>query len=574
MRHFGTYSRAALATRRFRFIPRSVWLGARARNALSRPRRLLGGALMTFVLVLTGYLLLPAGVRGVVTLVRTQRVEWQDTTSLSRSTGEIKARLTEIDGSLAHVRSVNALVMAQSSPLGLRAEDALRHDSLTAAVASLNELLRRAENAPLPEAFRAVTRMPVLLDDPRIRALADTLADVERERDELGAGATVDPVFVALTTQLNDLGRRIIAIGDERLNSLRRGIESLESRQEPGAAAAAAIALLDSQPLLDARREAQRAFDVAQRSLVAARAANAASDSMVALARAHSQLASLPILMLGAGIIAVVVSFALAMLDEMRSPRVADVVEAERLTGLRVLAVARLREVPPERSRRAADQQLAALLYPTHDGYRVLAWHLTSQWPRDGIVTVTGDDSLVAATVAANLAAVLANDARVTLLIDADMAAEPVRAVLGLPRSPGLAAVVANRRKWSEALVGVTVGRGRSLDVLPAGGRPSAMGPAESQVLVDEVRRASRRHDATIVVTSLAGAKLFRAGDDVVVCATQSKTRLATLGRAVATLVDEGARVRGIVLWEGPLPDAATAGGSANDRAYDRADAA
>jgi len=82
MRHSGTYSRAALATRRFRFIPRSAWLGARARNALSRPWRLIGVGLVIFVVVLTGYLLLPAGVRGVMTMVRAPRVERRDTTIL------------------------------------------------------------------------------------------------------------------------------------------------------------------------------------------------------------------------------------------------------------------------------------------------------------------------------------------------------------------------------------------------------------------------------------------------------------------------------------------------------------
>ena len=172
------------------------------------------------------------------------------------------------------------------------------------------------------------------------------------------------------------------------------------------------------------------------------------------------------------------------------------------------------------------------------------------------VVTVTGDDAFVVAAVAANLAAVLANDARVTLLVDAELATEPVRVLLGLPRSPGLAAVVENRRKWSEALVPVVVGRGRSMDVLPAGGRATPLGPAESQALVGEVQRAARRYDATIVVTTLPTAKRFRAGDDVVVCAVQTRTRLATLARTVASLIDEGARVRGVVLWDGAIPAA------------------
>mgnify|MGYP001558900358 CR=1 FL=1 len=74
-----------------------------------------------------------------------------------------------------------------------------------------------------------------------------------------------------------------------------------------------------------------------------------------------------------------------------------------------------------------------------------------------------------------------------------DKVLEGVRAMLALPRSPGLAAVLANRRKWSESLISVPVGRGRTLDILPAGGRATPLGPAESQALVGELQRAARR---------------------------------------------------------------------------------
>jgi hypothetical protein len=139
-------------------------------------------------------------------------------------------------------------------------------------------------------------------------------------------------------------------------------------------------------------------------------------------------------------------------------------------------------------------------------------------------------------------------------LVDADFDNEPVRQVLDLPSSPGLAAVLENRRKWSEALLSVTVGRSRTLDVLPSGSRERLPGPAESEALVGEMGGAARRHDATVVVTSLAGARRTRAGDSVIVCATKTQTRLATLARTVATLIDEGAWVRGVVLWDGDIP--------------------
>ncbi len=561
----GTYSRTAYATRRFRFIPRAAWLGARARNVLQRPWRLIGVGFGVFVGVLLAYLFLPAGAQGVAKLVAPDRSERRDTTVLLSRELATKIRLASADSAVAQMRSLNAALLNAPTLTPATAMQSAARDSLPELAASLGALLQRAENAPLPEAFRALANSAALRGDARVRALVDSLTEVQRERDELGGGATVDPVFVALTTQVNEFGRRIAIIGQAKLAGLTRQALALD---RPAAApgdsalspadslgAVAGRALPDSQAVLAARQAAWSAYEGARRSLELARAANARADSVAARERERTQLAPLTILIVAALVIGTVLSFALALFDEMQSPRVADAVEAERLTALRVLGVARRRAVvPAERARRAADRQIPAILDPTFDAYRVVAWHLASQWPKDGIITVTGDDAHVAAIVAANLAAVLANDARVTLLVDAELATEPVRMLLALPRSPGLSAVVENKRKWSEALVPVPVGRGRSMDVLPAGGRASPLGPAESQALVGEVQRAARRYDATIVVTTLPTAKRFRAGDDVVVCAVQTRTRLATLARTVASLIDEGARVRGVVLWDGATP--------------------
>ncbi|MBC7897611.1 MAG: hypothetical protein H7066_19485, partial [Cytophagaceae bacterium] len=290
------------------------------------------------------------------------------------------------------------------------------------------------------------------------------------------------------------------------------------------------------------------------RAFASARLTNATRDSIAARERDRVQLAPIPVLLMAAAVVAAFLAFSIAITDEMRSPRVADIAEAERLSGMRVLTMAGRREVPTERARRAADRSIAPLLDPTSDEYRILAWHLTSLWPREGIVTVTGDDPVVAAVVGANLAAVLAVDARATLLVDTDFATGPVRGVLELPDSPGLAAVVENKRRWTESLLTVSVGRSRSMAVLPSGRRDRPLGPAEGQALVNDILRAARRHDATVVIAPATQVLKVRAGDDVIICAVQGATRLATLGRAVASLIDAGARVRGVVLWQGRVP--------------------
>jgi len=516
--------------------------------------RLIAAGSGIFVAVMLAYLFLPAGARGVRNLMGTDQVERRDTTVLALRERNARLRLASADSALAHTRVVSAALLALSDPQYGRLQTQVQRDSSRLTAQALRVLVERADNAPLPASYRSLAQSSVLRDDPRVAVLVDSMSLIERERDELGGGATVDPVFVALTTQANEIGRQISAIAKQRLAVLERELAAQADSALASTTDSPAIMIPDSMPVIQARQGAWISYESARQSIEGARAANAIADSVAADERARVQLAPIPVLVGGALILAVVFAFVISLLDEMRSPRVADAAEAERLTDLRVLGVARQRTVPAERNRRASDRAVPPSLDPTFDAYRVLAWHLSSQWPKDGIVTVTGDDSMVSATVAANLAAVVANDARVTLLIDADLALEPVRAVLALPRSPGLAAVLANRRKWSESLIGVPVGRGRTLDILPAGGRATPLGPAESQALIGEVQRAARRHDATIVVGPLATVKKYRAGDDVVVCATLTHTRLSTLARTVATLIDEGARVRGVVLWDGAIP--------------------
>ena len=474
-----------------------------------------------------------------------------DTTGLVRGLAAAQARVTTAESTLAATRRAVTESPPLRVPVTLAA--ARQRDSLLRAIATLSGLLQRASTAPLAASYRALGEAEALHGDARVRALVDSLIDVERERDDLGGGAAVDPVYVALTTRANALGRAIQSLGEGELLRLRRVVDSLAVPVPVAATATARTP--DTVGPIRALASATAAARVARQALARARRSNAVADSIAARARDQSRLAPLPVLLVAAIVVAFFVAFSVTLADEMRSPRVAGIAEAERLSGLRVLTLARLRAVPPERSRRAADRTIAPLLDPTSDEYRILAWHIISLWPREGIVTVSGDQPVVTAVVGANLAAVLAADARTTLLVDTDFRAEPVRCVLDLPRSPGLAAVLENRRKWSESLLSVPVGRSQAMDVLPSGLRERPVGPAEGQALVNDIVRAARRHDATVVVAAGSQVARARAGDDVVICAVQGSTRLATLARAVASLIDAGARVRGIVLWEGRIPN-------------------
>jgi Mrp family chromosome partitioning ATPase len=541
-----SFSRFPSFSRRIRISSRPAWLAARATNVLRRRSRLAGGAVLAFILILAAYIALPAGAVGVRTILMPSTVERPDTAAIAIRLRVAQRDLQRADSTLAFHRALAAdepLDIEPLPPSGAR-------DSLSRSIEELATLLQRASNAPLPASYRALGSSPALRDNPRVAALLDSIADVQRERDALGSGGTVDPLYISLTTRLNALGRAIQGAGHERLAALRADLAALPAADSVFVAAA----VPDSIAAANARAAALGRIASAEAEMRAARSANAVADSLLAQERSRTSLAAIPVLIAAAAVLATFISFAAAFMDEMRSPRVADAVEAERLTNQRVLTTIGLRSIPPDRARRAADRSMPSLLDPTADGYRILAWHIMSRWPSDGVVTVAGDEPEVAAVVGSNLAAVFAADARATLLVDAEVETGPVQQVLELGQSPGLAAVLENRRKWSEALVQVNVGRSRTIDVLPAGDRGRPLGPAESQMLIADVLRAARRHDATVVVSTSGDALRRRAGDDVVLCATAGVTRLATLARAVATLVDVGARVRGVVLWEGKPP--------------------
>lgn len=505
--------------------------------------------LAAFALIFAVYLLLPAGAAGLRVLVADTGVELPDTAAIALRLSVAQRELRSADSVISELRAAYVRIAEDSLDPGTNAQD-----SLDRAIANLAALLQRASRAPLPDSYRALGGSPELRNDPRARSLLDSLSRLERTRETLGTGAAIDPRFLALSSYANDVGLELQRIGHVRLTELRASATSLSSSEglSPNLARdSAAVAARDAAAGKVASNEAQ--MQTALRAI-------AIADSVAVVERESSSLASMPILILAAIVLSSFIAFGIEFMDEMRSPRVADAVEAERLTNQRVLTVVGARAIPTDRSRRAADRSISPALDPTADGYRILAWHLNSRWPADGVVTVAGDEPEIAATIGANLAAVFAVDARATLLVDTDLERGPVARVLGLPESHGLGAVLENRRKWSEALVPVEVGRSRTMDVLTAGERRKPAGPAESQALIAVVLRAARRHDATIVVSSGGDELRKRVGDDVVLCATAGVTRLATLARAVATLVDVGGRVRGIVMWEGAPPQIALYG--------------
>ena len=539
-------------TRRRRAEMRAAWVAARTRNTLRHPLRLaaISGTVFTAALVLL--VLAPRDARRASREIAPLSTQWRDTVSLRRAIDTASRRLAAAESTLAARRALAARPAYVPPADTLPAASRAKRDSLTAASGELARLLERVENSPLPQSYRALGESRSLSNDPRVRAMLDSLADVEREREDFGAGGGVDPIFVALTSRATAIGRSIQAIAEARQNIIRDSLVLLR----PSATSTPIVLAIDTLGPLQRRDSLQTRHDSATATLDAARRANAITERQLREARAQANVVAPPIAILAAAVVlGLTLGFASALMIEIGRPRVSDLQEAERVTGARVLAVVRPREIPPERARRKADLRLPPLIDPTSDAYRLLASHASVSGPTHAIVTITGDVPSVTATIAANIAAVSANEMRSTMLIDADLEKQPVASVLRLPSATGVAAVVGGSTDLSTAAVQTLVGRDRWLDVVPSGTRQRGpIASREAEALRDAITRSARHYELTVIVAPFEQANDVRVAPAVLVCAHIAHSLVATLRSAVASLRDDGAQIIGIVLWSAEAP--------------------
>ena len=534
----------------------ATWFARRARNALRRPLTIsiVGG--LTFFATLIVLLVIPRRSDNSARRIAALASAKQDTTTLLIAQGRARADLAAAEEALADARRRSVRLAPPAPTDTLPAELIARRDSLRRAVAALTGMIARVENAPLPESYRALGELPEVVGDPRIPVLLDSLAQVEREREEFGAVGGVDPIFVALTARATAIGRAIQSVAESRRTAAQ---EQLVLLRPPPPPPPVAVTLIDTTPIVTRRDAAVTLLDSATRTLAAVRTTNAEIDRRVEAARTAANVEVPPLALLTAAIVlAAVMGFGAALSAEMRRSRLADPHEAEEITGLRVLAVVLPKALQPERTRRLADQHVSPLLDATSDAYRLLYLHLAGLVPRPSLVTVSGDEAPITATVAANLAAAATYDARSTLLIDAELAACAISSILGVRPEPGFGDVLAGRVDWTEAVVPATIGRERALDVIPSGLCGAPADEFDARPTRYSLGRIARRYDLVVLVL---GPQHIRQGDrsilpapDLIYCARIGHTTVDSLRAGTQALRGAGARIRGLVLWHAEVP--------------------
>jgi len=537
-----------------------LWMAARARNALRRVLvfGIVGG--VVFIAALIAFVVVPRNASRKALAVASRIEARTDSSPAVAARDRYLAEVTSTDSVLNAARQAAMPVptpLIDTFPPAVRAQ----RDSLNAELATLNRLIDRAENAPLPTSYRALAASPAVAADPRVRVLLDSLADIERERNAFGAVGGVEPVYLSLTSRATAIGRAIQGIADVKRGEVRGKLAPI--RPVPAPVVRPKISV-DTTALLAQNATAQQNYVAAVRQLDQINQRNARIDRESARARDLANVGAPPWAMLAAAVVlALAVGFAASFGTELKRPHIADPREAEQISGTRVLTVVKPPEVVVERSRRQADVEAPPLIDVVSESYRTLYLHIASVEASVPIVTITGDDPGIIATVASNLAASAAYEARSTLLVDVDPTTCSVASVLRIRPDPGLSGIITGKATWPEAIVPTTIGRDRPLDVLPSGTRRA--GPPEPDV-VEEVRRElarmQRRYDFIIITAPTSyvqqSASSIIPAPDVILCARIAHTTVGGLKSAVDSLRGADMRIHGLVLWDAEMPQLET----------------
>ena len=531
-----------------------TWLGRRARNAARRTVLLGIAGGLVFVGMLVTLIVIPHRARRAAAAIMPRPGERPDTARLLAADAAAAQELARADAALASARARAARRALPPPPDTLPTATRLRRDSLQAAVVRLTTLLERAEAAPLFASYRALGTAPEVQGDPRVTALLDSLAEIERQRDAFGATGGVDPLFVALTSRAGELGRALQQIGAARRNALREEVERLRPPPRP----VVTLPPVDTIPAARTRDSARESLARTRAALASARDRNRQLDMRMQRAREISAIAASPPAMLAAALIfGLAAGFAVALVAELRSPRIADAREIERLVSLPVLARVGPAERVPERSRRRADREVASIIDQATDTYRQLYLSLADAAASLPVVAITGEEPAVVATLSVNLAVAAAHQARHALVIDADVTVHSVSAALHVPPAPGATESLTGEVEWPEVIVHAVVGRDRTIDVIPAGRRRT---PSEvaARTLRQAVAHLARRYDTVVVsapwLREVPLDETVAASPGIVIVARTGRTTAVGLKRLVAAIRQAGGSVRGVVAWEAPDP--------------------
>lgn len=531
-------------------IPRADWLAARALLASRRLRPFVPVWLGAFALVFAAVYIVrgPFTNRSAAALLVAGRAQLatRDTTPMVHGLRMAQDRLARED-STVRVMLENAEAREGRPALSPKAQRT--RDSLRAMVTQLDAALDRAAKAPLPASYRALAQTHALAMIGRAQTLVDTLDLLERTRQALDPVAAPQREFAQLSERANAIGSTLQGIGQSRRVALTQQITALESGET------------DGRPMekraLEAISSARTRRDSARMDV--ARAESALRDARqwhtevqeragaTARARAARLLGTSPVAAaLSAMVMMAVLTFTLAVVAEVRAPTIAHAREAERLTGLPVLASVEPFRIPPEG--RARLQPGTGV-----DPFRMVYLALTVSGTRERAVCVAGDHPPTVAAVAGRLAVSAAADERATLLVDLAPGIAASSTYFGWRDEPGFTEAVAGVRLWREVARPIGASEGMAVDVIPAGApRQDTEASVQNATAREEFSAFNAEYDFLVLVAPTAAAARIAADvctrPPTIIVARMARTRLRALRELAQKLSAVGASVHGVIL--------------------------
>lgn len=360
-------------------------------------------------------------------------------------------------------------------------------DSVRIAAAALSSRLQRAQNAPLAASWRSLASDPLLQQDAHVRALADSLAEAERARNEYDAVGGVDPIYLELSSRVTAFGRAIERIALTRIAMLLQptaaGQPLVAQRIGPSAEELARRFIADSARYVTARARRDAAAQVADS--VAARLTTRRNEALQrdsSRARAQRRVDALapPLAMVTASAAAAIgLALLVTILLEVRAPRLADDREVATQARVPVLLSIHTTDASTPDALTSAFSQLVFDLEPALSATRTLI--------------VVSDDAELASRTAARLGERLGYDGRSVRIVSARQGTARMTTRTRRRATPTAtqAVLVQPERSQGVAWTGeffldavadetVTVRAGTIEDVRTA----LAAGPHESQVLL------------------------------------------------------------------------------------------
>ncbi len=516
-------------------VSRAEWLSARAALAGQRTGRFAVLASAIFIIVLIGLLLVPR-FNGPARVAPVP-VPRADTARL-RDLSTIAQKMVAAADS-QYEAAILASELASGATEALSPMQRTQRDSLQQLASSLGALLDRTARAPLPESFRALGASRGMRGDGRVPSLLDSLAAIDQRRAALTPSPGAERQFTELTTAVNAVGQSLREIAMQRRAAIARSIAELE------ATATRAIVIDTAGPriLRDSARARARAAEAA---VDTARAVNQRADSVEAHRREIANHRVPPVATLVAALVlGLIVGFSLNLASEIGRPTIAGVREAEQVSSVPVIAVARDRNRAP---------RIGGI-----DPFRMLYLGLTATGTRTRTVVVTGDSRAVVATVAGRLALAAAADERATLVVDADAEGSSVAGYYNERPEPGFTDALASVRLWREVTRPIGASDGLSIDIIPGGAiRRETPDEHSRDAPRGEFERFREEYDFCILVAP-GFAALHRLQELIdapvtILCAEAGRTTLETLHESATKLRAAGVSLHGIALWDAELP--------------------